>query len=113
MLQRISHDQLRLDDLAEKNVQYRRRISNEGLEYTFEAHLDRKAYDALLSACENLMVWCQDEDEGNFHAIMEVQGDRNVGDPLYSAKKLISTHIRLLVTENIFEPTKFNPKVFA
>lgn len=113
MLQRIARDQLSLDDLAERNVQYRRRISNEGFEYTFEAHLDRKAYDALLSACENLIVWCQDEDEGNFHAIMEVQGNRDVEDPLYSANKLIATHVRLLVTENVFDPTKFNPKVFA
>jgi hypothetical protein len=113
MLQRISHDQVRLDDLAERNVQYRRRISNEGFEYTFEARLDRRTYDALLSGCENLMVWCQDEDEGDFHAIMEVQGNRNVEDPLYSGKKLIAAHVRLLVTVNIFEPTKFNPKVFA
>jgi hypothetical protein len=113
MLQRISHDQLSLDDLAERNVQYRRRTSNEGFEYTFEAHLDRRTYDALLSACENLIVWCQDEDEGNFHTIMDVQGDRDVEDPLYSTHKLIAAHIRLLVTENVFHPTKFNPKVFA
>jgi len=112
-LQRISHDLLSLDDMAERNVEYRRRISKEGFEYTFEAHLDRKAYDALLSACENLIVWCQDEDEGDFHAIMEVQGSRDVEDPLYAGKKLITVQVRLLVTENVFEPTKFNPKVFA
>jgi hypothetical protein len=113
VLQRISHEQLSLDDMAERNVQYRRRISSEGLGYTVEAHLDRKTYDALLSTCENLIVWCQDEDEGNFHAIMEVQGDRDIEDPLYSAEKLVATHICLLVTDNVFDPTKFDPKVFA
>ena len=112
-LQRISHEQLSLDDMAERNVEYRRRISSEGLEYAAEAYLDRKTYDALLATCENLIVWCQDEDEGNFHAIMEVQGDRDVEDPLYSAEKLIAIHVRLLVTENVFDPTKFDPKVFA
>ena len=112
-LQRISHEQLSLDDMAERNVQYRRRISNEGLEYAVEAYLNRKTYDALLATCENLIVWCQDEDEGNFHAIIEVEGMRDVEDPLYSAHGLIAAHIRLLVTENVLEPTKFNPKVFA
>lgn len=67
----------------------------------------------LLAACENLVVWCQDEAEGDFHAIIEVQAVRNNEDALYSRNGLIATQVRLLVKDNVFNPVKFNPEVFA
>jgi hypothetical protein len=107
-LQRITHDTLREQQIPIGNHEYRKLVGSEGREYNLSMDLNRQTFDELVAAGENLVVWCQDETEGDFHAIMEVASFRGVYDP-----SLILTQLNLLVRDNVFQAEKFNPKVFA
>jgi hypothetical protein len=106
-LQRITHDTLREQQIPGSNHEYRKVVGSEGREYNLSLNLDRQTFDALVAAGDNLAVWCQDEGEGNFHAAMELLAVRDV----YELPLLVQ--LNLLVRDNVFQPDKFNPKVFA
>jgi hypothetical protein len=107
-LQRITHDTLRELQIPGTSAEYRRVVGSEGREYNVSLNIDRQLLDELLAAGNNLVVWCRDENEGSFHAIMELAGLRNVDYP-----SLIEASLNLLVRDNVFVPENFNPKVFA
>jgi hypothetical protein len=107
-LQRITHDTLREQQIPGAGHEYRKIVGSEGLEYNLSLNLSRQTFDELAAAGDSLVVWCQDENEGKFHAIMELAGSRNIYDP-----SLILALLNLLVRDNVFTPEEFNPKAFA
>jgi hypothetical protein len=107
-LQRITHDALKEQQILDSNIEYRRITGSEGREYNLSLNLKRETFDGLVAANHNLVVWCQDEAEGRFHAIMELADLRDVSYPSF-----ILTSLNLLVRDDVFQPDKFNPKVFA
>jgi hypothetical protein len=107
-LQRITYDTLREQQIPGGPEEYRRVLGSEGREYNISLNIDRQTFDELLAAGNNLVVWCKDESEGCFHAIMELAGLRNVDYP-----NLIAASLNFLVRDNVFVPENFNPKVFA
>jgi hypothetical protein len=107
-LQRITHDTVREQQILGASAEYRRILGSEGREYNLSLNIDRQMFDDLLAAGDNRVVWCQDENEGRFHAITELTGLRDVDYP-----SLIEASLNLLVRDNVFVPENFNPKVFA
>jgi hypothetical protein len=107
-LQRITHDTLREQPIPGASAEYRRILGSEGREYSVSLNIDRQMFDDLLAAGDNRVVWCQDENEGSFHAVMELAGLRNAGYP-----SLIEASLNILVRDSVFVPENFNPKVFA
>jgi hypothetical protein len=107
-LQRITHGTLREQQIPGAGHEYRKIVGSEGLEYNLSLNLSRQTFDELAAAGDSLVVWCQDENEGKFHAIMELAGSQSVYD-----RRIILTRLNLLVRDNVFALDKFNPKVFA
>jgi hypothetical protein len=108
-VQRITHDTLREQPTPGAATEYRRILGSEGREYNLSLNIDRQRFDELNAAADdNRVVWCQDETEGSFHAIMELTGFQSVYDA-----SVISVQLNLLARDSVFAPDKFNPKVFA